>query len=586
MNTEEHTSDQSEGQHLLLSVLGTNPRPANYSLDGQQTEARLAPVALLGLLPPADRPGGVLAVCTPEAKQGSWPILKQELNQDYDIEVVDVPGGHNQEDIHRFLAKVTNAVPLQADLTVDVTHGYRHLSFLTYIAVLYLAALREVRVRGAYYGLFREDEPSPFLDLHPLLQLPRWIHALEVLRETGSTAPLAAILGDGPGNPSTRKIKHKLSQHSEAYLSALPIELGKQSQDLRSRQTLKPLRKLLKDEYHMPLAVELVERLDQFLEPHALITPVSSEGWKGHVTLSKDELERQARIIDQLLAHRSTAAALGLMNEWTVSWVVWRLGWQSKWLDYHGVRHKAGKLLGAMRAVCEDHELSHLLTDDQRELGSFWKDLSSLRNGYHHHGMRRQDLIGGKQISGTVDRVTSFWKETLRSFPDFPLDLGDSSGGRVLVSPIGSRPGVLFSAFHACREKCGEPTQWLVVCSLETEVRIPEVAKRSGYTGNIEALRLEDPYGGIAEIEQIVKAAKVHFVGAEEVVVNITGGTTLMGLVAERLAEAAGTLAKPVRRFGLIDRRPPGEQGADPYRMGEPFWLRDTEDGDDEYQPD
>ncbi len=94
---------------------------------------------------------------------------------------------------------MSNAVTVsgEVDLTVDVTHGYRHFSFLTYIGVLYLAALRGVRVRGAYYGLLRSDAPSPFLDLRPLLALPRWIHALEVVRETGSTLPLAEALDGG-----------------------------------------------------------------------------------------------------------------------------------------------------------------------------------------------------------------------------------------------------------------------------------------------------------------------------------------------------------------------------------------------------
>ena len=61
---------------------------------------------------------------------------------------------------------------------------------------------------------------------------------------------------------------------------------------------------------------------------------------------------------------------------------------------------------------------------------------------------------------------------------------------------------------------------------------------------------------------------------AEEVLVNVTGGTTLMGLAAEALANAARDLARPaVRRFGPADRRPPAEPDADPYRVGEPFWL-------------
>jgi hypothetical protein len=55
--------------------------------------------------------------------------------------------------------------------------------------------------------------------------------------------------------------------------------------------------------------------------------------------------------------------------------------------------------------------------------------------------------------------------------------------------------------------------------------------------------------------------------------VNITGGTTLMGLTAEKLASKARELPCEVRRLGLIDSRPPEQQRTDPYQEGEPLWL-------------
>ena len=61
---------------------------------------------------------------------------------------------------------------------------------------------------------------------------------------------------------------------------------------------------------------------------------------------------------------------------------------------------------------------------------------------------------------------------------------------------------------------------------------------------------------------------------------NVTGGTTLMGLVAGALASAADRLACPVRRFGLIDKRSPTMQDQYPYQVGEAFWLDHFERGD------
>ena len=55
-----------------------------------------------------------------------------------------------------------------------------------------------------------------------------------------------------------------------------------------------------------------------------------------------------------------------------------------------------------------------------------------------------------------------------------------------------------------------------------------------------------------------------------------------MGLAAEALASTARGMARPVRRFGLIDRRPADRQMADPYQTGEPFWLDRPGDEDDD----
>ena len=573
--------DRPVREHLLLTVLGTNPREARYVLEGREVRAKLAPIALLGVLPETERPDRVLALCTPEAKLRSWPLFKEVLDDRVSIEPVEIPAGDAQKDINVFLETVAGTIGADVDLTVDVTHGFRHFSFLTYVAVLYLAALREVRVRGAYYGLLR-DGLSPFLDLRPLLDLPRWVHALEVLRDTGSAFPMAKILDDGPASQPARDNARDLTHLSEAYLSGLPLELGWQASNVREHRR-KPLMRLLRDDHHLPLAKTLVEGLGEILEPFAIAAPASGDAWKQCIQLTRNELQRQARIIDDLIRHENFATALRLMREWIVSWVIYHQAPEDAWLD-RDVRHKAEGLLHAFRAIASDCELRDVLTEEQRALGRFWDQLAEIRNAYAHHGMRGDDLVRNGKIASTRGRVLSFWKEALRCCPAITLSLGESPGGRILISPIGKRPGVLFSAVQAVRAQGNgeDPALCLVICSDETRGIIAEALEKTGFENDFKPLMFEDAFGGGPhEIERLVSTARGHLVGAGEVLVNVTGGTTLMGLAAERLASEARSLACPaVRRFGLIDRRPPSRQETDPYQTGEPFWLDADEDGD------
>ncbi len=576
------SSDNNDAvkDHLLLTVLGTNSSKACYSLGGQTTEAKLAPIALLKLLQQEERPSQIMAICTPEAKNKSWPILKEELDNNYHLlDPVCVSNEHTQEGINSYITLVSKAVKDKPDLTLDITHGYRHFSFLTYMVVLYLAALRRVQIKGAYYGLL-QDGKSPFLDLRPLLELPRWLNALEVVHNTGSTLPMAkAISNNSPGSFG-EEIKRDLSHFSQAYLSGLPLELGYQTHQLQKKY--KPLKKELK-KYQLPLVDELVNQLEETFKHFAMNDLPLGEGWKGQVTLSEEELKRQAKVIDSLLKQRNFTVALGLMNEWTVSWVVLRHYNTNQWLDYKTARRRASCLLGTIGTIEKDVKLRNILTDKQCSLGKFWRSLCQLRNSYHHHGMRDQILVNNMNIDQELCSVRKFWEKTLCLCPEFSLSLGESLDKSILVIPIGKRPGVLFSALQACRtqKNIAEPAMCFIICSPETERSIDKALECADYGGETKPLLLKDAYGGYEEIEHLQNEVRSCFIGASEVIVNVTGGTTLMGLTAEALADTASKLACPVRRFGLIDRRPPEQQDADPYQSGEPFWFGPMEDDND-----
>lgn len=569
-------SSAPHSSHVLLTVLGTNPREACYSLNGQTVKAQLAPLALLSLLPPDQQPDRIVALCTAEASADSLPILRNHLPAICALDAITVPSGHSQADINAFLTLATSAIPTAAEapgrISIDVTHGFRHFSFLTYIAGLYLVGLRDIELAGAWYGLLQSGE-SPFLDLRPLLELPRWIHALQVLRDTGSAHPLAEALQSGLSDQTARTIAGELRLISESYLSALPLELGQQVGKFRA-QRLKAMTGLIRSSHQLPLAAELVKRLDQLLIPFGINEPPTGQGWKAKIPLLPEELQRQARFIDGLFAHQDDAMALGLLNEWTVSWALWCLDDTEHWLDFSRKRRRAASQLGALAAACQDPSLVSLLTDEQKQLGDFWHLLTNLRNGFHHHGMRREELVANRKIQEELERVISYWHHTLKACPRLSLRLGDSDGGAVLVSPIGHRPGVLYSALLASRERAGtEPSACLVICSGQSEAMIREVADRAAFRGPIIPLVLKDPYGGISEFADLRKDAQATCLRASQVLVNITGGTTLMGLAAQDLDNLARSLARPVQRFGLIDRRLPAEQEADPYRAGEAFWL-------------
>ena len=184
-------------KRVLLTILGVDPKPAEYARGEERQIARLAPVALFGLLPPAERPEVVVALCTEQARLKTLPELEAALSGKAEVLSADIPSGADAQDVDRFLRAMVTACEKHADsaVAVDVTHGYRHFSFLMYTGALYLAALGRVTIDAIYYALLNaQPQLSPFFDLTPLPELPRWVHAIETLRETGSAKVVAKLL--------------------------------------------------------------------------------------------------------------------------------------------------------------------------------------------------------------------------------------------------------------------------------------------------------------------------------------------------------------------------------------------------------
>src|SRR5579875_209485 len=243
--------------HILVTALGKVAKPTQYTLGTRVVEAPLAPIALLQLLDPSSRPTDIRAIVTADAAAGTWPEFQAGMKQlGFEPQRVDIPDGRDAAQIREIVEKVGALIPEGADVTLDVTQGFRHFPFLLYAVSLYLQSLRSVKIRGAYYGMIEgvpEGEPKPIVDLRPLLDLPEWFYAVRVFRETGSVKPLSELLKSIAQDSHERAASagHDPQLHRQAsaingyrkilrdlafaYESALPLELGRSAIDFAAK---------------------------------------------------------------------------------------------------------------------------------------------------------------------------------------------------------------------------------------------------------------------------------------------------------------------------------------------------------------
>ena len=598
---------KSSKEHILLTSLGLRAIKTEYEWNGKKTTTGLTPLALVQLLDKEQLPDHVVTVVTEGAKRETWQLFRAGICQTlkFSPEIVEIPDGNSSDEIRQILESVAKRIPEGADLTLDVTQGFRHFPFIFYALVLYLKSLRGVTIRGAYYGMIEgppRDTPKPIIDLQLLLELPEWFHAVRMFRDQGTTSPIAKLLeplsgrlrqegdelrGDAEKPPPAAQKLYKqanqikqadpnkppgsvdwLERYAFAYESALPLELGKAGKGLIDSIQKSPT----VDSVGLPpLFAELNESIATAAEKSAFGKRPSNAGdWKRKppVVLDADELKRQARMIDIYLDRDQLSLGVGLMREWVVSWTIWKSGNKAdieKWLNHREVRLQYERRLGAIGAFARTPAFSTTITPEQKTFGVFWNDLGhQLRNALLHHGMRVEALEERPKL---LEKVRDFWNGLRQDRTELPL-LGGSHG-KLLISPQGTRPGVLFSALKVTHpaDTC------MVICSSASVSSITDAASHAAFAGKAEPIELVDPHGGFDEITKAVDQVRPYLLEADEVVANMTGGTTLMGIIVQQLVEEAQKLDRPVRRFVLIDRRPPAQQDQDPFVQSDCHWL-------------
>lgn len=440
MLKEKITHESSSKEHILLTSLGMRAIETEYQWNGQTVKADLTPLALVQLFEESQLPNHIVAVVTQGAKRETWQLFQTEICRTLKLnpELVDIPDGSSTDEIRQILESVANRIPEGADLTLDVTQGFRHFPFIFYALVLYLKSLRGVNIRGAYYGMVEgipRDEPKPIIDLQPLLELPEWFHAVRMFRDQGTTQSIANLLqplekileeeksllfmrGDKEaGEQLNAKVKQvqnstkSLEAYAFAYESALPLELEKASRELIDSVQVLPT---IDSPSLPPLVGELTKSITSATEQLAFEGSPSSKGkWKGKIHLNEDELRRQAYMIDLYMERDQLSLAVGLMREWVVSWIIWKSGTCKdiqNWLKLD-VRESYSKELGVIGAAAKaEASTSTLISSVPEGFGNFWRQLADERNKLHHHAMRIDAI---EESPTSLQDVQNFWNNKL-----------------------------------------------------------------------------------------------------------------------------------------------------------------------------
>lgn len=107
-----------------------------------------------------------------------------------------IPYGIDQNGQVEILKIMADGISPESCVSLDLTHGLRHLPILGLLSAMYLKAARNVQISGVYYGALDRTikEITPVMRLEGLLTIADWINALNGFDKTGDIAPFSALL--------------------------------------------------------------------------------------------------------------------------------------------------------------------------------------------------------------------------------------------------------------------------------------------------------------------------------------------------------------------------------------------------------
>jgi len=152
--------------------------------------------------------------------------------------LVIIPYGKTALEQIEIMEIIEQYIPKKAKVSLDITHGFRHLPMLGLISAQYLRRIKNVDIHSIYYGMFDPDLGlGEVYNLKGLLQLDDWVYALSQFDKDGDYSVFAKPLEqDGfstDGIASLKKAAYyertfnvsKARQHLNTFKQAFGDEL-------------------------------------------------------------------------------------------------------------------------------------------------------------------------------------------------------------------------------------------------------------------------------------------------------------------------------------------------------------------------
>jgi CRISPR-associated DxTHG motif protein len=392
----------------LVTFLGAGAYGnAEYVLDdGTSTRSHASPfvqVSMASLFQPDE----VLLLLTEGARQANWQGTRSGVSLESCVEElphipftpIDIPDGFTEAEIWDIFTRLADRIEAGDAIIFDVTHSFRSIPILALACMHYLRVLKDIEIRGVYYGCYEARDMNtpvpraPIVNLTPFVDIMDWSAAVRSFVEKGDVADLAKLLR----KKTMPRLSASKGQDGEARaMQDLEKTLGSmvncvltcRSKDLAQKQYFQRIR-------------SLIARLESFdntlpaFKPLLGLVEEKLASLECGVDLPQD-VQAGMEAVNWAIEHGLLQQAYTLLQETVLSHLCCE--WNLDPLD----KKIRGEISSALQHVNRPHGktkddirpeiIEHVARYAQTELPALFDRLTKRRNDFNHAGMNRDKV--------------------------------------------------------------------------------------------------------------------------------------------------------------------------------------------------
>lgn len=252
-----------------------------------------------------------------------------------ELEPVDIPDGADETQLWEIFQAVVDTVGEGNVVVFDITHGFRSLPFLAFLAAAYLRTVKKIRLEAVYYGNFEARDQTvspnraPVIDLTRFVDLLDWMMAADRFIRFGDAQDLGGLLDKARPDSQMVSSDKSLQQVNSAMRGASDA-LTNVSRALR---LIRPYEVMQASDQLQRSLLDVTQRFSGYAQPFLPLSRQVVDAYQPLAVAAGEMANDPLRTLDHerlmvrwCLERKQYVQAVAMAREWVVSWAMLSMG--------------------------------------------------------------------------------------------------------------------------------------------------------------------------------------------------------------------------------------------------------------------